>query len=111
MEGIIGEGVPFRTVGRLTVADGLNLIDPKGYAEMINTMKPSFVEVKGVVHVGAAEKRLPRSAMPSHESIKNFSLELEKLTNFKIVAESEVSRLTILSNGTKDLMIPELEDY
>ena len=108
---IIGNGVPFRTVGRLTVAEGLNLIDPKGYSEMINVMKPSFVEVKGVVHVGAAEKRLPRSAMPTHESIKKFSLELEKLTNYKIVAESEVSRLVILSDGSKTLMIPELENY
>jgi len=108
---IIGKGVPFRTVGRLTVAEGLNLIDPEGYAEMINTMNPSFVEVKGVVHVGAAEKRLPRSAMPSHESIKKFSLKLEKLTDYKIVAESEVSRLVILSNGSTDLLIPELTNY
>ena len=108
---IIGKGVPFRTVGRLTVAEGLNLIDPEGYAEMINVMRPSFVEVKGVVHVGAAEKRLPRSAMPSHDSIKKFSLKIEKLTEYKIVAESEVSRLVILSNGTKDLLIPELANY
>ena len=106
---IIGEGVPFRTVGRLTLAEGLNLIDPEGYAEMINVMKPSFVEVKGVVHVGAAEKRLPRSAMPSHESIKKFALKLEKLTKYKISAESKVSRLIILSDGSKDLLIPELK--
>ena len=105
---IIGKGVPFRTVGRLTVAEGINLINPEGYAEMITLMKPNFVEVKGVVHVGAAEKRLDRSAMPSHQRIKEFSEELEKLTNYKIVAESEVSRLTILSNESKPLLIPNL---
>ncbi len=107
---IIGKGVPFRTVARLTVADGLNLIDPDGYAKMITEMmKPSFIEVKGVVHVGAAEKRLPRSAMPSHTKILNFSKELEKLTGYKIVAESEVSRLVILSNGSEPLLIPGLD--
>ncbi len=106
---IIGKGVPFRTVGRLTVAEGLNLIDPEGYAEMIAIMKPNFIEVKGVVHVGAAEKRLERSAMPSHQRIKEFSEKLTELTNYQIVGESEVSRLTILSNGSEPLLIPSLQ--
>jgi tRNA wybutosine-synthesizing protein 1 len=106
---ILGKGVPFRTVARLTVAEGYNLIDPVGYAEMINMMVPSFIEVKGVVHVGAAENRLPRSAMPSHSNILSFSRELESFTNYKIVRESEVSRLVILSNNKRPLMIPELE--
>jgi tRNA wybutosine-synthesizing protein 1 len=104
---IIGRGVPFRTVARLTLAEGLNLINPEGYAQMITTMQPSFIEVKGVVHVGAVEKRLPRSVMPSHKSIRNFAEELEKLTKqqYKIVKESKISRLVILSNGKKPLMI------
>ena len=76
---------------------------------MINMMVPSFIEVKGVVHVGAAENRLPRSAMPSHSNILSFARELERLTNYKIVGESEVSRLVILSNNKRPLMIPELE--
>jgi len=107
---IIGRGVPFRTVARLTVAEGFNLIDPPGYAEMIETMKPSFIEVKGVVHVGAAEKRIPRSAMPSHDQIYSFAKELENITEYKIVKESNISRLVILSNGKTPLMIPELQN-
>ncbi|MFX1507360.1 MAG: 4-demethylwyosine synthase TYW1 [Promethearchaeota archaeon] len=106
---IIGRGVPFRTVARLTVAEGYNLIDPNGYAKMIQKMKPSFIEVKGVVHVGAAEKRIPRSAMPSHDRIYSFAQELENLIEYKIIKESDVSRLVILSNGKTPLMIPELE--
>ncbi len=106
---IIGKGVPFRTVARLTVAEGLNLIKPEGYAEMITgMMKPSFIEVKGVVHVGAAERRLPRTAMPSHSKIMDFAKQLESLTGYSIVAESEVSRLVILSNNTEPLLIPDL---
>ncbi|MFX1516012.1 MAG: 4-demethylwyosine synthase TYW1 [Promethearchaeota archaeon] len=107
---LIGRGVPFRTVARLTVAEGYNLIDPPGYAEMIATMKPSFIEVKGVVHVGATEKRIPRSAMPSHDRIYSFAEELEKITEYKIVRESNVSRLVILSDGKTPLMIPELQN-
>ena len=106
---IIGKGVPFRTVARLTVADGLNLIDPEGYAQMIEVMNPSFIEIKGVVHVGAAEHRLPRSAMPSHEKIRKFSLKLSELTGYDFVSESEVSKLVILSNHSHPLLIPELE--
>ncbi|MHA1971967.1 MAG: 4-demethylwyosine synthase TYW1 [Candidatus Hodarchaeales archaeon] len=106
---IIGKGVPFRTVARLTVADGYNLGNPEGYSKLIEIMKPSFIEVKGVVHVGAAEKRLPRSAMPSHDKIREFALELESLTGYKLVRESRVSRLVILSNGSEPLLAPELE--
>ncbi len=106
---IIGEGMPFRTVGRLTVADGLNLIDPEGYSKMIKKMNPSFIEVKGVVHVGAAEKRLPRSAMPSHEKILDFSLNIAELTDYEIIKQSRVSRLVILTNNVHPILIPELE--
>ncbi|MFX0122407.1 MAG: radical SAM protein [Candidatus Hodarchaeota archaeon] len=106
---IVGNGIPFRTVARLTVAEGLNLIDPPGYAEMIGTMKPSFIEVKGVVHVGATEKRIPRSAMPSHNQIYSFAQDLEELTEYKIIRESAISRLVILSNGRTPLVIPNLK--
>ena len=108
---IIGKGVPFRTVGRLTVADGYNLNNSSGYAEMIKTMRPDFIEVKGVVHVGAAEKRIPRTAMPSHIKIKKFAHELkDKLPDYEIVRESSVSRLIILSNGVRPIIIPELDE-
>jgi tRNA wybutosine-synthesizing protein 1 len=106
---ILGKGVPFRIVARLTVAEGLNLIDPDGYSEMINVMKPNFIEVKGVVHVGATERRLERSAMPSHKRIREFSQKLEKLTGYQIAGESEVSRLVILSNNSEPLLIPSLK--
>ncbi|MFX0184380.1 MAG: radical SAM protein [Candidatus Hodarchaeota archaeon] len=108
---IIGKGVLFRSVARLTVAEGLNLIDPEGYTKMIETMRPSFIEVKGVVHVGAVEKRLPRSVMPSHKSIRLFAEKLEKLSKlqYKIVRESSISRLVILSNEKEPLMIPNIE--
>ena len=106
----IGKGVPFRTVARLTVAEGLNLGDPQGYAKMIETMNPSFIEVKGVVHVGAAERRLPRSVMPSYGRVHSFAQELENLLDYKIVRKSEISRLVILSNGRNPLMIPELKN-
>ena len=107
---IIGSGVPFRTVSRLTLAKGLNMIDPQGYAKMIEIMKPSFIEIKGVVHVGAAEKRLPRSIMPSHADILSFAQELENLLSYEIIRESEVSRLVIMSNNKTPLLIPELEE-
>lgn len=98
-----------RKVARLTVAKGYNLKDVEGYVDLIRKMDADFVEIKGVVHVGAAMTRLERSAMPSHEEVKQFSEELAKLLNYEIVAESPDSTLVILTSGKKPLCIPGLE--
>lgn len=107
---IIGDGVPFRTVARLTVAKGYNLSNAEGFAQLIDRMKPSFIEVKGVVHVGAAQNRISREAMPTHEDIISFSKELSEYSDYKIVAERPNSYLSILSNDKEPLCISSLEE-
>jgi len=105
---LIGEGIDTRTVARLTVAAGYNLTDAAGYAKLIELMKPSFVEVKGVVHVGAAQQRISRSAMPDHAKIERFSQEIAQETGYEIAADSTASKLVILTNHTKPLIIDRL---
>jgi len=108
---LIGEKYPERTVGRLTVAKTLNMTDAEGYANLLSIMKPSFIEIKGVVHVGYAQKRMERSVMPYHKEIMAFAKKLQQFLPFKydVVAEKEESKVAILSNHTQPLVIPGLK--
>ncbi len=99
-----------RKVARLTVAKGYNLKDVAGYADLIRRMDADFIEIKGVVHVGAAMTRIERDAMPSHEDVKTFAEQLARMLNYDFVAESPDSTLVILASGKKPLCIPGLED-
>ncbi len=73
-----------RRVIRLTLVKGLNLKDPEKYAELILKANPNFVEAKGFMHVGEAQKRLPREAMPRFEDIKEFAEKLAEYSGYKI---------------------------
>jgi len=86
-----------RTVLRLTLVKGLNLKDPEKYAELILKAEPDFVEPKAFMHIGEAQSRLPRSAMPTHSEILEFSKTLSRLTGYRIKDEAPQSRVVLLS--------------
>ncbi|MFQ5976643.1 MAG: 4-demethylwyosine synthase TYW1 [Candidatus Heimdallarchaeota archaeon] len=100
---------PTRTVVRLTVGKKLNMSEPEQYAKLIEEVRPSFVEVKGVVHVGSAQKRIPRETMPTHSDIKAFSAQINETLNYKAVGEKEDSQVLILSSGKHPPIIPGFE--
>jgi tRNA wybutosine-synthesizing protein 1 len=93
------ESFDCRKVIRLTLVKGLNMIESEQYAKIIEKANPDFVEVKGYVHVGESQKRLPMDAMPYHEDIVEFSKEIAKNSSFKIKDEFKPSRVVLL---TKD---------
>ena len=99
-----------RKVARLTVAKHWNLIDAKGYAELIKKMKADFVEIKGVDWLGAARKRIKAEDSPTHEEVKAFAQELATYLGYQIVAEAPESAVIILTSGEKPLVIPGLEE-
>ncbi len=86
-----------RKVIRLTMVKGFNMVEPDEYAKLIEKANPDFVEVKGYVHVGESQKRLPIDAMPYHEDIVEFSKEIAKNSSFKIKDEFKPSRVVLLS--------------
>jgi tRNA wybutosine-synthesizing protein 1 len=94
-----------RTVIRITCIEGLNMVKPDGYAELLEIAKPDFVEVKAYMHIGYSRKRLSREAMPAHSRVKEFASEIAELlasaSNYKIVDESEISRVVLISSGRK----------
>ncbi len=85
------------TVIRLTLVKGLNLKNPGGYAKLIETAEPTYVEAKAAMHIGYSRKRISGESMPSFSDIKKFSVKLEEETGYKIIRESLDSRVVLLS--------------
>lgn len=85
-----------RKVLRLTLVRGLNLKDPEGYAKLIEKASPDYVEPKGYFPVGYSRQRLGPSLMPTHQEIRSFAEELEKLTNYRIADEVPVSSVVLM---------------
>ncbi len=95
-----------RTVARLTLAKHQNMKHPMLYAKLIEKMKPSFIELKGVVYVGGVPNRLTRENSPTHEEILNFGKELESLlNNYKYLDDYPPSTVMLLSSGKHDRFI------
>ncbi|QQR92808.1 MAG: 4-demethylwyosine synthase TYW1 [Candidatus Iainarchaeum archaeon] len=66
----------YRTTARLTVVKGINDIEPQHYAQLIRKGDFDFIEIKGYMHVGESQKRLPRSAMPDFAYVKEFGMKV-----------------------------------
>ena len=85
-----------RSVIRLTLAKGLNMIDPEGYAQIADRAAPRFLEIKGYVAVGGARTRIPYDAMPRHEEVVAFAEAVERASSYHIVDQKEDSRVVLL---------------
>jgi len=49
------------------------------------------------MHVGEARERLPGSAMPTHQEIREFAQRLSESTNYRFKDQSPESRVALLS--------------
>jgi tRNA wybutosine-synthesizing protein 1 len=85
------------TVMRITLVQGLNMKNPKGYAALIDKADPTYVEAKAYMHVGFSRLRLDYKAMPSHGEIREFSVQLANETGYGLIDESTESRVVLLS--------------
>ena len=64
---------------------------------MIERANADFVEVKGYMHVGESQKRLPRESMPLHEEVRSFAEEISRASGYKYKDEQKPSRVVLLS--------------
>lgn len=85
-----------RKVIRLTMIKDLNMKEPEKYAELLQKADPTFIEVKSFMSVGFSRHRLPYTAMPRHEEIKEFSQKISDLTDYKIADDKKESRVVLL---------------
>ncbi len=95
-----------RTVLRLTLIKGLNMLEPENYAKLIKISEPDFIEIKAYMHIGFSQNRLKKENMPEHKEVKDFAKKILKyLPNYKKIDEKENSRVVLLSNGKKEKKI------
>src|SRR3989338_8547998 len=85
-----------RTVIRLTCVKGLNMVDAQGYAALIARAQPMFLEVKGYVWVGASRKYLDFEAMPTHEEVKGFAIDISRRCGYRFIDEQLASKVVLL---------------
>jgi tRNA wybutosine-synthesizing protein 1 len=93
------------TVLRLTLINELNLLNPKGYAKLIEKANPTFVEAKAFVFVGYSRARLNFSNMPTFSQIQEFSEELAAYSGYQILDKSKSSRVVLLSRLNKKINV------
>ncbi|MFH0977915.1 MAG: 4-demethylwyosine synthase TYW1 [Candidatus Woesearchaeota archaeon] len=86
-----------KTVLRLTMIKGLNMLAPEDYAKIIARADPDFVEVKGYMFVGSSRQRLSMANMPLHSEVKQFAELIAKESGLSIKDEKKESRVVLLS--------------
>lgn len=87
-----------RTVIRMTLTKGYNMVHPELYAELFKTVHASFYELKAYMWVGHSRERLEVSNMPTHQEIQVFAQEITKHNpELKIIDEKEASRVVLLA--------------
>lgn len=85
------------TVLRITLIKEYNIEKPEAFAAIINKYEPLYVETKAYMNIGYSIYRLRKENMPFHEDIKSFSSYLASLTGYKIIGDSNDSRVVLLS--------------
>lgn len=85
-----------RTILRLTMVRGLNMVEPEGYSKLIERAQPRFVELKGYTWVGESQKRLPITAMPTLQELEEFARRIAASTGYQLKLVDEKSRVVML---------------
>jgi len=68
-----------------------------GYVRLVEKAKPTYVEPKAYMHIVFSRLRMSFENMPNHQEICQFGLQLAKDTGYNFIAESEESRVVLLS--------------
>lgn len=91
------------TVIRSTLVRGKNMECASDYAKLIAKAKPTYIETKAYMHVGFSGLRLGFDNMPSHKEVLDFAKDLSEKTGYKVIDESEDSRVVLLSKRERPL--------
>ncbi|MFH1721920.1 MAG: 4-demethylwyosine synthase TYW1, partial [Candidatus Altiarchaeota archaeon] len=88
-----------RTVIRLTMVKGWNMVHSELYAALIKKAQPDFVEVKAYMFVGDSRQKMTHENMPNQEEIREFAEKLGKELGYTIKDEKKDSRVVLLSKN------------
>src|ERR671925_229677 len=93
-----------RTVLRMTLIKGYNESYDfvREVADMMAHGNPHFIELKSYMHIGMSTQRLKQDHMLEMNEIRNFAAKLcAKMRSFKVMDESEISRIVVLQNEVR----------
>src|SRR5215203_3878539 len=93
-----------RTVLRMTLIKGYNdsYDFVREFADMMVQGNPHFIELKSYMHIGMSTQRLEQDNMLEMHEIRSFAAKLcAKMHSFKIMDESEISRVVVLQNEVR----------
>ncbi|GAB6266665.1 MAG: 4-demethylwyosine synthase TYW1 [Methanothrix sp.] len=99
-----------RSVIRMTLVRGQNMVGLEDYARLIGDAEPDFVELKAYMHLGRSRTRLERTAMPQHSEILALADSLAGLLGYHLEADVPLSRVALLSRGRISRSI-EMRDH
>jgi tRNA wybutosine-synthesizing protein 1 len=72
------------------------------FADMMLQGNPHFIELKSYMHIGMSTQRLEEDHMLEMDEIRNFAANLcATMHSFKIMDESEISRIVVLQNKVR----------
>src|ERR671925_279646 len=72
------------------------------FADMMAHGNPHFIELKSYMHIGMSTQRLEQSHMLQMNEIRGFAAKLcAKMPSFKMMDESEISRIVVLQNKVR----------
>lgn len=86
-----------RNVIRLTLVQGINMVNVEEYTKLIEKYNPMFVEAKGYMWVGHSQERLAIENMPRHHEIVEFARKIEENSSYNIIDEKKESRVVLLA--------------
>ena len=87
-----------RSCIRLTLAKNINMINPELYGRLLKNIKFTFLELKSAMPVGYARYRMTEAEMPSFKELKEFSKELCKYADLKIIDKQKVSTVILAAH-------------
>jgi len=86
-----------KTVVRMTMAKGLNMINPEKYAKLILKTDCDFIEVKGYMWVGGSQLTMKKSAMPFMDDVREFAKKISQESGYEVKDEDIASKVVLLS--------------
>lgn len=81
---------------RLTLAKGMNMLNPEDYAKILKNVGFKFLEIKAAMPVGYARYRMEYEQMPLHSDIMEFAEKIARLNSLKIIDEKKNSRVVLV---------------
>ncbi len=93
-----------RTVARVTLIKGMNMIDVDGWVNILKKTNAHFIEFKGYSWIGYSRIRLKLENVPTLDEIKEFVAKImKKLNNYKYEDEEKRSRILLFKSKTRPI--------